>query len=86
MKLPRRQLLHLAAGAAAVAFGSKADIAAALQHVRFTPESGHHRPARHVRLVPKADIRRELFADGRTAGRWSDVGCIDVGLTGVPGR
>jgi hypothetical protein len=32
-----------------VRFGSKADMCAAISHVRFTPESGHQRRKRNVR-------------------------------------
>jgi hypothetical protein len=42
--------------AANVRFGSLADIASRLRHVRFTPESGHQSDISHVRYVPKADI------------------------------
>jgi hypothetical protein len=43
-------------GSSNVRFGSLADIASRLRHVRFTSKSGHHRTLRHVRYVPKADM------------------------------
>jgi len=50
--------------AANVRFGSKADMEASPQHVRFTPESGHRTGARYIRCSNSGSLA--IFAAIRT--------------------